>query len=87
MALCGVLIAQVGSLLVPPSVLPGWLGTAFFSNIVCVLAALVLADRARTHPAERAWVIPFCVGVCLFIVGVNLFLLLAATAGEGMLRS
>ena len=75
------LVAQFASLLAPPGSLPGWLGTALFANLVCVLAVVLLVDRVRTHPAERAWVIPICLGICLFLLGVDLYFLLSATGG------
>ena len=75
------LVAQFASLLAPAGSLPGWVGTGLFANLVCFLAVVLLVDRGRTHPAERAWVVPICLGICLFFVGVDLYLLLSATGG------
>jgi diguanylate cyclase (GGDEF)-like protein len=79
------LAAYFALLVLPTPGIPDWVQEWFAGDLVCVLAAAVLVDRVRTHPAERLWVVPLCLGVLLFVLGANVFFLFPGDAAGGTL--
>ncbi len=72
------LVTLVVGFVSPAGLLPGWTGTPAMSNIPLGLSVVLLGHRCLTHPAERRWVVPICLGICFFVVGMDFYFLAPA---------
>jgi diguanylate cyclase (GGDEF)-like protein len=82
LALAVALAMYCTTLLLDPTVMPDCLRLWLPGNLAVAIAIVILVTRARTHPAERSWVVLLALGVGAFVAGGNLFFLLTGPSGS-----